>query len=171
MIFRTESVNDFEAVYQLNVLAFGNREDESKLIERIRNSEQFVPELSIVAEIENEIVGHVLLSRATVEDQEKQSVVIVLAPIAVKPNLQRQGVGSGLIEEGIRRCRDLGYSAILLIGHPDYYPRFGFEPARKYGLELKQYEVPDDVFMVYEVENGKLLEIKGELKYPESFFN
>lgn len=171
MIIRTESVKDIEEVYQLNVLAFGNREDESKLVERIRSSEHFVPELSIVAEIENEIVGHVLLSRATVEDQEKKSVVIVLAPIAVKPNYQRQGVGSRLIEEGIRRCRDLGYGAILLIGHPEYYPRLGFKSARKFGLELKQFEVPDDVFMVYEVENGKLLEIKGELKYPESFFN
>lgn len=170
MILRTETVQDFEEVYKLNYLAFGNREDESILIERIRKSEEFVPELSIVAEMDNEIVGHLLLSKAIVEDHKKVSTVIVLAPIAVKPNCQKQGIGSELIEEGIRRCKALGYSIILLIGHPSYYPRLGFKPARKYGLELKQFEVPDEVFMVYEVEDGKLHEINGELKYPKSFF-
>lgn len=171
MIIRNEAVDDFEEVYKLNYLAFGNREDESKLVERIRMSEEFVPGLSIVAEIDNEIVGHLLLSKAKVENYEKIVDVIVLAPIAVKPYHQKQGIGSKLIEEGIRRCRNLGYSIILLIGHPSYYPRFGFQPARKYGLELKQFEVPDEVFMVYELEDGKLQELKGELKYPKSFFN
>lgn len=171
MIIRTENVRDHEEVYKLNYLAFGNREDESKLIERIRISEEFISELSLVAEIENEIVGHILLSKATVEDQEEQYTVIVLAPIAVKPDYQKQGIGRKLIEEGIKRCKALGYFIVLLIGHPTYYPRLGFEPARKYGLEFKQFEVPDEVFMVYEVEEGKLKEMKGELKYPKSFFS
>lgn len=169
MIIRTEDVKDYEEVYKLNYLAFGNREDESKLIERIRLSEGFIPELSIVAEIGNEIVGHILLSRATVEGQDEQFTVIVLAPIAVKPAYQKQGIGSKLIEEGIKRCKSLGYAMIFLIGHPTYYPRFGFQPARQYGLDLKQFEVPDEVFMVYEVEAGKLKETKGELKYPNTF--
>ena len=171
MIIRTETSSDFEEVFNLNYLAFGNREDESKLIERIRSSDEFIPELSIVAEIDNEIVCHILLSKATVEDQEKESIVIVLAPIAVKPNFQKQGIGSLLIEEGIRRCKALEYGIILLIGHPSYYPRLGFKPARKYGIELKQFEVPDEVFMVYEVEDGKLQNIKGELIYPKAFFS
>ncbi|MCK8487404.1 N-acetyltransferase [Paenibacillus sp. MBLB2552] len=171
MIIRTETNSDYDEVFKLNYLAFGNREDESKLIERIRLSNEFIPELSLVAEINKEIVGHILLSKATVEGQGKKSIVIVLAPIAVKPNFQKQGIGSSLIEEGIRRCKALGYGILLLIGHPSYYPRLGFKPARKYGLELKQFEVPDEVFMVYEVENGKLQEINGELKYPKAFFS
>ncbi|MBM6995984.1 N-acetyltransferase [Paenibacillus sp. DXFW5] len=171
MIIRTETERDFNEVYKLNYLAFGNREDESKLVERIRKSNEYIPELSIIAEMENEIVGHLLLSKAKVEDHENAYTVIVLAPIAVKPNRQKQGIGSRLIEEGIRRCRTLGYGIILLIGHPSYYPRLGFQPARKHGLDLKQFEVPDEVFMVYEVEEGKLKEIKGELKYPKAFFN
>ncbi|MNE33327.1 Acetyltransferase (GNAT) family protein [compost metagenome] len=126
--------------------------------------------MSIVAELENEIVGHILLSKATVEDQERQHSVIVLASIAVKPKYQKQGIGGKLIEEGIRRCKSLGYSIILLIGHPAYYPRLGFQPARRFGLELKQFEVPDDVFMVYEIEEGELQNIQGELKYPKTFF-
>jgi putative acetyltransferase len=169
MIIRTESPGDFEEVYKLNYAAFGNREDEAQLVERIRKSEEFVPELSIVAEIDKEIVGHLLLSKALVESDEKSSTVIVLAPVAVKPGSQKQGIGSKLIEEGLSRCKDLGYKIILLIGHPSYYPRFGFKPARKHGLKLNQFNVPDEVFMVYEVED-ELQKIKGELKYPKAFF-
>ncbi|WP_442601823.1 GNAT family N-acetyltransferase [Paenibacillus sp. KN14-4R] len=171
MIIRTEIEQDFKDVYQINFQAFGNREDESKLVERIRKSEEFVPELSLVAEKNNEIVGHIMLSKAIVEAQNEVHTVIVLAPIAIKPDLQKQGIGSSLIEEGIRRCKALGYGLILLIGHPSYYPRVGFQPARKFGLELKQFEVPDEVFMVYEVEERKLQEIRGELKYPKAFFS
>lgn len=171
MIIRTETSSDFGAVFQLNYYAFGNREDESRLIERIRVSEQFIPELSIVAEIDKEIVGHVMLSKAIVRERDKETNVIVLAPIAVKPALQKQGIGRKLIEEGISRCKALGYGLVLLIGHPDYYPRLGFQPARQHGLELTQFDVPDDVFMVVEVEGGKLQEISGELMYPAAFFD
>lgn len=171
MIIRTENERDLKEVFDLNFQAFGNREDESKLVERVRESEGFIPELSLVAEMNNKIVGHLLLSKAKVEDQNEEHTVIVLAPIAVKPDLQKQGIGSSLIKEGIRRCKELGYELILLIGHPSYYPRLGFQPARKFGLELKQFEVPDEVFMVCEVREGALQKIKGELKYPKAFFS
>ncbi len=171
MIIRTESIKDFKEVYNVNFLAFGNREDESKLIERIRNSEEFIPELSIVAEIDNEIVGHILLSKATVENKEGQQEVIVLAPIAIKPIYQKQGIGSKLINEGLKRCEELGFNIVFLIGHPEYYPKFGFKPARRFGVDLKQFEVPEDVFMVCELNEGELQNIKGELKYPKSFFS
>ncbi|RUS46930.1 GNAT family N-acetyltransferase [Cohnella sp. AR92] len=170
MIIRTENEREYQEVYDLNYQAFGNREDESKLVERIRTSEGFVPELSLVAEMDDRIVGHLLLSEATVEDQEESHTVIVLAPIAVKPDMQARGIGSSLIQEGIKRCKDLGYELVLLIGHPSYYPRLGFQPARPFGLELLQFEVSDDIFMVYEVKEGALLKMKGELKYPEAFF-
>jgi len=171
MIIRTESVKDFKEVYNVNFLAFGNREDESKLIERIRNSEEFIPELSIVAEIDNEIVGYILLSKATVENMEEKQEVIVLAPIAIKPIYQKQGIGSKLINEGLKRCKELGFNIVFLIGHPEYYPKFGFKPAKRYRFELKQFEVPKDVFMVCELNEGELQNIKGELKYPKSFFS
>jgi len=171
MLIRTETEKDFAEVFQLNYLAFGNREDESKLVEKIRKSPEFVPELSLVAEMNNEIVGHLLMSKASVTDQEQEYTAIVLAPIAVKPEHQKRGIGRRLIEEGIRRCKALGFGLILLIGHPEYYPRLGFVSARSYGLELTQFEVPDDVFMVYEVIPGELQRIKGELKYPSTFLN
>lgn len=171
MIIRTENEADYNEVYQLNYAAFGNRDDESKLIERIRMSEEFIPELSIVAEIDGEIVGHVLLSKAKVVSDETQHTVIVLAPIAVKPSFQKQGIGSQLIEEGIRRCQALGYPAIFLIGHPTYYPRFGFQPARPFGIELKQFPVSDEVFMACELKEGALRNMNGELIYPKAFLD
>ncbi|SDN02022.1 hypothetical protein SAMN04487897_101814 [Paenibacillus sp. yr247] len=87
------------------------------------------------------------------------------------PDFQKEGVGSELIFEGIRRTKELGYGIILLIGHPTYYPRFGFKPARTYGYELNQFKVSDDVFMVCEVLEGQLRNMNGELLYPRSFFS
>lgn len=170
MIIRTETSADYEGVHQVNVKAFGDREDEARLVENIRNSAGFIPELSIVAEQDNEIVGHILLSMAVVEDGENTYDVIALAPIAVMPKVQKQGIGKALILEGLERCRTLGYHLVFLIGHPEYYPKFGFKPAGQYGFELKQFEVPEDVFMVCELKAGELQKIKGELKYPPTFF-
>ncbi|NLY46662.1 MAG: N-acetyltransferase [Tissierella sp.] len=169
MIIRTESKSDYNQVFKVNYEAFRNREDEPKLVEKIRNSEKFIPELSIVAEENNQILGHILLSKADVIEEDINHEVIVLAPIAVKPEFQNKGIGSLLIQEGLKRCKNLGYGLVLLIGHPTYYPKFGFKPARQYGLELKQFNVTDEVFMVCEVIKGELDRIKGELRYPETF--
>lgn len=168
MEIKTEMHQDYEEVYQLNVQAFDHREDESKLIERIRASEGFIPELSLVAEEDGRIVGHALFSKAEIMDHEnKHHEVIVLAPIAVLPDKQKQGIGGRLIREGLRRSAELGYQYVFLIGHPSYYPRFGFKPARNLGFELKQFDVSDDVFMVYELTDGPRLQ--GELRYPSVF--
>lgn len=170
MLIRTETSADYDGVYQVNVKAFGDREDEAKLVDKIRSSEGYIKELSIVAEQVSKIQGHILLSKAIVEDGENTHNVIALAPLAVMPKLQKQGIGKALIHEGLERCRELGYTLVFLIGHPEYYPKFGFQPAGQHGFELKQFEVPADVFMVCELQGGELQKIKGELKYPESFF-
>ncbi|MBD3922153.1 N-acetyltransferase [Paenibacillus sp. PR3] len=170
VLIRTENERDYDQVYKVNYAAFGNREDEAKLVERIRATPYFVPQLSLVAELDGEIVGHLLLSRAEIVNGTECHEVIVLAPIAVKPAHQKHGIGRQLIQEGLERCRQLGYYVVLLIGHPSYYPKFGFKPARPLGLELKQFEVPDDVFMVCELKDNELLHIQGELIYPVAFF-
>ncbi len=170
IIIRTETEDDYDQVREVNFQAFGNREDEASLVGRIRKSKFFVPQLSIVAELEKEIVGHLLMSKAEVRNEEKKQTVIVLAPIAVKPDHQKQGIGKHLIAEGLRRCNELGYDIVMLIGHPTYYPKFGFKPARAFGLELKQFDVPDEVFMVCELKQNALSDIEGELKYPRAFF-
>ncbi|WP_042162973.1 GNAT family N-acetyltransferase [Paenibacillus gorillae] len=168
MNIRTESPQDYDAVYALHDAAFGNQDEESQMVERIRKSENFVPELSIVAEQGGEIVGHLLISGAALVDQELRQEVMVLAPLAVSPTYQKQGIGSALMQEGLDRCRAMGHGLVLLIGHPAYYPRFGFKPVT--GLTLKQFDVPADVFMVNELIEGALSRAKGELLYPAAFF-
>ncbi|PYI54633.1 GNAT family N-acetyltransferase [Paenibacillus flagellatus] len=170
MLIRTETANDHDAVFRLNREAFGGRETESRLVERIRGSAGFIPELSLVAVRNGRVVGHLLLSKAEIVDGERRHEAVVLAPIAVLPEEQRKGIGRALIGEGFERCVRLGFEVVCLIGHPDYYPRFGFRPAKEAGLELKQFRVPDDVFMVRELREGALQEIGGELRYPESFW-
>ncbi|MCJ8010861.1 N-acetyltransferase [Paenibacillus sp. KQZ6P-2] len=169
MNIRTETAADYEQVAKVLFHAFGDREDESELVKKIRKSATFVPELSLVAERDHEILGHILLSKAEVVDEGSSHEVIALAPLAVSPDHQKQGIGRRLIQEGLERCQKLGLDLVLLIGHPEYYPKFGFKPARPYGLELKQFDVPDDVFMVCELQDGALNRIKGELRYPRVF--
>jgi len=169
MLIRTETKNDYKQVFNLNFSAFENRDDEAKLVERIRFSGSFIPELSLVADDQGEIVGHVLFSKAKIMLKNGETEVLVLAPVAVNPNVQKRGIGSNLIEEGLIRAKDLGYGLVFLIGHPNYYPKFGFQPARNHGMELTQYQVPDDVFMVCELRVGELDRTKGELHYPSAF--
>ncbi|MBB6674348.1 N-acetyltransferase [Cohnella nanjingensis] len=176
---RTAAASDNEQIFQLHLRAFGGRKDESELVERIRVSDGYVPELSLVAvdEESGEIVGHALFSKAAIYDLAQSSEVLVLAPIAVDPAYQRQGIGGHLIREGIARSEAMDFKLILLIGHPSYYPRFGFEPAGRHGLVLMQFVVPDEVFMVLELAEGELARMRderkgmvGELKYPQTFF-
>lgn len=170
MKIRTEIESDHTKVFQVNYLAFDNKDDEALLVERIRGSEHFITELSLVAEQNNEIVGHALFSEAYVMDGQTKHKVIVLAPIAVMPSYQKQGIGRLLIQEGLKRSKELGYHYVMLIGHPEYYPKFGFEPAMALGFELKQFAVPDDVFMVHPLAVEKENTIQGELIYPAAFF-
>lgn len=164
---RTEDKDDYAAVFQLNVAAFENREYEARLVETIRKSGGFIPELSLVAQEDDLLVGHALFSKAELVDGTHSREVIALAPIAVVPERQRQGIGGRLIREGLRRCADMGYELVFLIGYPTYYPRFGFEPARALGFRLRQFDVPDEVFMVCRLQRDT--KIKGELIYPEAF--
>ena len=170
MHIRTETKNDYKDVFNLNYTAFGNRDDESKLVESIRFSDGFIPELSIVADNQGEIVGHLLISKAKIRSENGDKDVVVLAPVAVLPEFQKKGIGSKLIKEGLKRAEKMGYGLVFLIGHPAYYPKFGFQAARNHGLELTQYQVPDDVFMVCELKEGELESTKGELMYPPAFF-
>lgn len=170
-MIRPEVPADKEPLFQLHFEAFGAREDESRLVNRIRESQQFIPELSLVAAENGEVIGHALFSKAAIVKGDVEHDVIVLAPIAVKPGFQKQGTGGALIRAGLQLAGEHGYSHVFLIGHPTYYPRFGFEPARPLGFKLTQFQVPDEVFMVHILRNDVSLELEGELRYPASFFS
>src|SRR3569832_1107641 len=131
---REERQGDAEAIAVVNRSAFGG-EDEAHLVVALRTSPSFVPELFLVAEVGGRIFGHFLLFRATLmRPQGKAEDVLALAPMAVVPSQSHRGIGSMLIQEAIRRASALGYGAIVVVGHPDYYTRFDFTQAARHGV-------------------------------------
>ncbi len=164
---RAEQKDDIAAIHLVNRLAF-DRDDEACLVQRIRESSGFIPELSLVAVKDSQVVGHILFSRIHIETPKKDVAVLSLAPMAVLPEFQNSGIGSQIVSTGLDKCRDLGHTIVVVIGHPRYYPRFGFVPAREKGLDLN-FSVPDEAFMIHELSPDALGGIKGTIKYPPEF--
>jgi putative acetyltransferase len=164
---RPERSGDEGAIYEVNRLAF-NDEAEPKLVDLIRATDDFIPGLSLVAEQDGRIVGHVLFSRAEIRTEDGAVPVLVLGPIAVLPELQNQGIGSKLIEVGTERARELGETIVVLVGHPWYYPRFGFRPAQPLGIAYPT-PIREEVFMVLELTPGALEGIRGTIAFPPAF--
>lgn len=166
MIIRREKKEDFNSIYEINEQAF-KQKDESELIERIRDSKNFIPELSLVAEENGRIIGHILFSKIKIIG-EKEYESLALAPMAVLPEFQKQGIGGKLIKEGLNKARELGFNSAIVIGHKECYPRFGFERASKWNIKCP-FEVPDEVFMAVELNAGALAEKSGIVEYPKEF--
>jgi putative acetyltransferase len=164
---RPETAEDYAAIREVTLLAFG-QEDEARLVEDLRRLPDFIPELSLVAVRGGQVVGHILFSPIVIETEKGAVPALSLAPMSVRPECQNQGVGSQLVREGLKRCRSLGHEVVVVVGHPTYYPRFGFSPARAKGLEAP-FEVPDEAFLVLELTPGALDGIAGAVKYPPPF--
>jgi putative acetyltransferase len=129
MHIRPEVPSDYAAVHDLNVAAFGG-DTEARLVAMLR--EQARPLVSLVAEESGTLVGHIMFSPLSL--QGFAGLMMGLGPMAVAPTRQRQGVGSALVRAGLERCREIGAGAVVVLGHPDYYPKFGFLPAARFGL-------------------------------------
>jgi predicted N-acetyltransferase YhbS len=166
MKIRQEQKSDHKKVYEINKQAF-DQENESKLIEKIRVGEGFVPELSLVAELDGEIVGHILLSKIKIVG-EAEYESLALGPMAVVPKLQRQGIGGKLVNTGLEIAKKLGFESVIVVGHKDYYPKFGFEKASKWGIKCP-FEVPDEAFMAIELVENSLKNKAGTVVYPKEF--
>lgn len=163
MEIRPERPEDVPSIRRVNELAFA-RAGEADLVDALRKAAD--PFLSLVAVIDDQIAGHILFSEVSVEGTASCRMM-GLAPMAVLPEYQNRGIGSRLIEEGFKACARLGMGAVAVLGHPEYYPRFGFESASKHGLRC-EYDVPDEVFMVKELQPGALSGCRGLIRYrPE----
>lgn len=164
MQIRAENAADQAEVAKIVEDAFESTA-EAGLVDALRS--QATPLVSLVAEDKNAIIGHIMFSPVSLADYPHISLM-GLAPMAVDPKHQRSGIGSALIRAGLRQCRDIGTVAIVVLGHPEYYPRFGFVPASRFDLGC-EYDVPDEVFMAIELQEGSLKGASGIIKYHEAF--
>ena len=165
---RKENQSDYSDVFNLNKVAF-EQDAESKLIDLLRKGLAFIPELSIVAETNDEIVGHILFTKIKIKAENgNEYSSLALAPMSVTPKFQSKGIGGKLIKHGLNTAKELGYESVIVLGHKDYYPKFGFKVASLWNIKAP-FEVPDEAFMAIElVENG-LEGISGIVKYSKEF--
>ncbi len=166
MNIRKETTSDIASIYKIHKQAF-QQKDEAELVDELRQTSTFIPELSLVCEDDGKIIGHILFSRIAIHG-EKQYNSLSLAPMAVLPLLQNQGIGSLLVRHGLRVAKTMGFGSVVVLGHPGYYPRFGFKKASKWGLQFPC-EVPEEAFMAIELKEGALKGKAGMVSYPEPF--
>ena len=164
MRIRPETEADRSAVRAVNEAAF-ETSAEADLVDALRA--KGVEVISLVADIDGAVVGHILFSPVSLSGQSQLNVM-GLGPMAVVPLHQREGIGSALVREGLKRCKQLGCHAVVVLGHAEYYPRFGFVPAARYALR-SECDVPEDVFMVAELKTGALQRASGVIRYDAAF--
>jgi putative acetyltransferase len=164
MLIRTEEKNDWVSVHELNAAAF-ETSGEADLVDMLRD--QARPLVSLVADDHGAIVGHIMMSPVSLPDYPEMKIM-GLAPMAVMPGRQGQGIGSALVKAGLEQCRQLEVGAVAVLGHPEYYPRFGFTPAKQFDIEC-EYDVPEDVFMLLEIDSGYLHGAPGKIIYHAVF--
>ena len=155
---------DRDAVRAVNAAAF-ETPAEADLVDALR--QQASPLISLVAEENAKVVGHIMFSPVSFLDHHDLKVM-ALAPMAVAPMQQRKGIGSALVRAGLDQCRQLNCAAVVVLGHPEYYPRFGFSPASRFGID-SEYDVPEEVFMAMELQPGALNGMKGTVRFHSAF--
>ncbi|MBC8345966.1 MAG: N-acetyltransferase [Candidatus Marinimicrobia bacterium] len=164
MQIRPEKREDCIEISKLNDLAFGGT-DEGKIIHGLRQNAN--PIISIIAEENSEILGHIIFSPVILSTNPSLPIM-GLGPMAVKPENQHSGIGTKLVYRGLKACREINIKAVVVLGHPTYYPRFGFAPAIHFGIS-SEYDVPKDAFMIKELQDDILLGEKGIVKYHSTF--
>ena len=164
MVIRREEPQDIAAIRFVNEQAFGGSV-EANAIDALRD--RGAAALSFVAVIDDRVVGHLFFSLVTIEARDRSWPAIGLAPLSVLPEYQRQGIGTALMNAGLEECRQLGHERVIVLGHPAYYPRFGFERASHYGVRF-EYEAPDEACLALALQPGAFEGVGGVAKYqPE----
>jgi putative acetyltransferase len=164
MLIREEKKEDQDAVYAVNEAAF-ETSAEARLVNALR--EQVRSVISLVAENDGEVVGHIMFSPVSLSGHPELTIM-GLAPLAVKPVMQKKGIGAALVRAGIARCVERKFGAIVVLGHQEFYGRFGFSPASSFGIK-SEYDVPADVFMAMELQPDYLRDAAGTIRYQDAF--
>jgi len=152
LVIRMETPADIPGVRAVNAEAF-DTEAEATLVDALRESGKVT--LSLAAILEGEVVGHILFSEIIMEPGGAEARIVGLAPMAVRPGCQGEGIGSALVRRGLEECRALGYRGVVVLGHPSFYPRFGFTPASEHGV-TSTYNAPDEAFMALALDEVEL---------------
>lgn len=167
MVIRKAGTKDYEIIYLLVQQAFGSAGhadgNEQDLVNLLRKSEAYIPELSLVAEMGGKIVGHIMFTKAMVGNK----AVLALAPLSVLPEYQKKGIGAALIKEGHRIAGELGYGYSVVLGSGEYYPKMGYLPADKFGIK-PSFEVPNENFMACRLKEDAP-GVNGIMKYAKEF--
>ena len=161
---RRERPEDADQVRRVNELAFG-RPNEAALIDAVRGS---ADTLSLVAVLGHQVVGHILFTAVWIERTDRTTPAVGLGPMAVLPEHQRRGVGADLVRAGLDACRRLGHAVVVVLGHPEYYQRFGFVPASTKGIKY-EHGVASAAFMVLELRTGAVARSGGVARYRPEF--
>ena len=164
---KPETKSDYLAIKNVNDLAFGSSA-EGILVEKLRLNPDFIPELSIVAVLNGKIVGHILFFPIRIKGGSASYNSLALAPMSVLPGYQKKGIGGQLIKNGLAFAGKLGFKSVIVLGHADYYPRYGFSPASKWKI-TSPFDVPDEVFMAIELVPHGLKNVSGIVEYPAEF--
>ncbi len=160
---REETVSDQEAIREIHRAAFGS-DEEARLVDALRKEGAFVA--SLVAEVDGRVVGHILFTELPIQTADGVVRAVALAPMGVAPGFQRRGIGAALVRQGLQLCRARGYAAVVVVGHPEYYPRFGF--SAKLAERLRA-PFSGPAFMALELVPGALAGIEGAPRYAEAF--
>lgn len=163
---RQEQKNDYRKTEEVVKEAFLHEEfsdkKEHELVKRIRECDAFIPELSIVA-VDEEIVGHIMLSKIAIEQDGTSVESLALAPVSVARGHQKKGIGGKLITAALEKAKQL-----VVLGHPEYYPKFGFKKASEWNVKAL-FEVPEEVFMIMELTENSLRGVEGIVQYSSAF--
>lgn len=166
VIVRAEAPEDVRAIDVVNLSAFEG-DAEARLVTAIRGSADFIPDLSLVAELNGRIVGHLLLSKVYLKRGGDNRAILALGPMSVVPSQSHRGIGSALIQAAIGRARDMRYTAIVVAGQPEYYQRFDFKPASAWGI-TSNLRLPADALTAMDLVPGTL-QGGGQVIYPGVF--
>jgi predicted N-acetyltransferase YhbS len=170
---RQELTTEYSKTEEIVKRAFLNEtysdKKEHLLVNRIRKSDAFIPELSLIALNQHKVViGHILLSKIKIVDGDNTVDSLALAPVSVIPEYQKKGIGSQLIHTALKNAKNLGYHSVIVLGHKSYYPKFGFKPASLWNIQ-SPFEVPDEVFMALELTHHSLEKVQGVVHYSKAF--
>jgi len=172
MVIRKEQKKDFKAVESAIKEAFYTAEhtsnDEHNLVAKLRKSNAFIRELSLIAEIDDKVVGHILLTKLCIINESETFPSLALAPLAVLPKFQKKSIGSLLVKEAIKIAKEMGFGSIVVVGYPEYYTKFGFIQAANYNIKAP-FPVPDEAFMILELSKDALQSVSGTVEYPKEF--